>query len=57
MLEQLTIYGTPDEVRDKLTLWYKAGAATPTLMLNPDLSDDEISFSLDAFRPRVGMDI
>jgi alkanesulfonate monooxygenase SsuD/methylene tetrahydromethanopterin reductase-like flavin-dependent oxidoreductase (luciferase family) len=51
LLEQLTIYGTPQEARDKVAPWYAAGASLPTLMTNPNLSLDAISYVLDAFRP------
>ena len=50
LLEQLTVYGTADEVRQKLDLWYEAGAEMPTLHLNPNLSTEEIDSTLNAFR-------
>jgi alkanesulfonate monooxygenase SsuD/methylene tetrahydromethanopterin reductase-like flavin-dependent oxidoreductase (luciferase family) len=51
LLDQLTLYGTPREVRDKVRLWHAAGAGVPGLMTNPHLSLDEISYALDALRP------
>lgn len=41
--------------QDKLTIWYESGADTPVLMLNPGLSNEEISFALSAFRPLSGL--
>jgi len=54
LLDQLTLYGTGEEVREKLVLWYAAGATMPTLMTNPHLGLDEISLVLNAFRPVAG---
>jgi alkanesulfonate monooxygenase SsuD/methylene tetrahydromethanopterin reductase-like flavin-dependent oxidoreductase (luciferase family) len=51
LLDQLTLYGTPQEARDKVGLWHAAGAGVPSLMTNPHLSLDEISYTLDALRP------
>jgi alkanesulfonate monooxygenase SsuD/methylene tetrahydromethanopterin reductase-like flavin-dependent oxidoreductase (luciferase family) len=50
LLEQLTIYGTLQEVKEKIPAWYASGASMPCLMINPDLSLDEISYSLEAIR-------
>jgi alkanesulfonate monooxygenase SsuD/methylene tetrahydromethanopterin reductase-like flavin-dependent oxidoreductase (luciferase family) len=51
LLEQLTVYGTPQQVREQLARWYMAGAAMPGLVLAPNLSRTEIDFTLQAFRP------
>jgi alkanesulfonate monooxygenase SsuD/methylene tetrahydromethanopterin reductase-like flavin-dependent oxidoreductase (luciferase family) len=51
LLDQLTLYGTAEEVREKLASWYASGATMPALMTNPNLGLDEISFVLDALRP------
>ncbi len=51
LLEQLTLYGTGEEVREKLATWYSSGATMPALMMNPNLGLDEISYTLDAIRP------
>jgi alkanesulfonate monooxygenase SsuD/methylene tetrahydromethanopterin reductase-like flavin-dependent oxidoreductase (luciferase family) len=51
LLDQLTLYGTPREVRDKVGLWHAAGAAVPSLMINPRLNLDEIRYTLEALRP------
>ncbi len=50
LLEQLTIYGTPDEVEAKLERWYSAGATMPSLMVNPNIDLKDIDFTLNAFR-------
>jgi alkanesulfonate monooxygenase SsuD/methylene tetrahydromethanopterin reductase-like flavin-dependent oxidoreductase (luciferase family) len=50
LLEQLTIYGTKDEVEAKLERWYSAGATMPSLMINPHIDLKEIDFMLSAFR-------
>ncbi len=51
LLEELTVFGTPDEARARLARWYEAGAAMPVLLLPPNLARDEIDFTLNAFRP------
>lgn len=57
LLEQLTIYGTPDQAQRQLAGWYQAGADMPGLVLGPNLNDQEIDFILEAFRsPAVSND-
>ena len=51
LLDQLTIYGTPNEVRQKLDLWFSSGATMPSLMMNPNLELDEMDRTLEALRP------
>jgi alkanesulfonate monooxygenase SsuD/methylene tetrahydromethanopterin reductase-like flavin-dependent oxidoreductase (luciferase family) len=51
LLEQLTIYGTPEQARAQLSAWYDAGATVPGLLLAPNLSDEEIDFALEACQP------
>ena len=51
LLEQLIVYGTPAEARRRLARWHDAGATMPVLLLRPNLSPSEITFTLDAFRP------
>ena len=51
LLEQLTIYGTPEEVREKLPAWYEAGATLPCPMLNPNLSLEAIRYSVESIQP------
>jgi alkanesulfonate monooxygenase SsuD/methylene tetrahydromethanopterin reductase-like flavin-dependent oxidoreductase (luciferase family) len=42
LLDQLTLYGTPEEVKEKIPAWLETGATMPCLMLNPNLSLEEI---------------
>jgi alkanesulfonate monooxygenase SsuD/methylene tetrahydromethanopterin reductase-like flavin-dependent oxidoreductase (luciferase family) len=50
LLEQLTIYGTPDQVQPQLDAWYSAGADMPGLMLGPNLENHELDLTLEAFQ-------
>lgn len=50
LLEQLTLYGTPDQVRAQLDPWYGAGATMPTLVLAPGLGSDDLDLVLAACR-------
>jgi alkanesulfonate monooxygenase SsuD/methylene tetrahydromethanopterin reductase-like flavin-dependent oxidoreductase (luciferase family) len=50
LLEQLTIFGTPDAARGRLEPWYRAGASLPILFLRPHLSPEQIDYTLSAFR-------
>lgn len=51
LLEQLTVFGTPEQARGRLARWYQAGAHLPSLLLRPNLSTAQIDFTLNAFRP------
>lgn len=51
LLEQLTVFGTPEQARVRLARWYEAGASLPILLLQPNLTPDQIDFVLNAFRP------
>lgn len=53
LLEQLIVYGTPEEARRRLARWHAAGAATASLLLRPSLSPEEVAFTLDAFTPML----
>src|SRR5213594_2408745 len=50
LLEELTVFGTPDEARARLARWQAAGAALPILLLPPNLEPKQIDFALEAFR-------
>jgi len=50
LLDQLTVFGTPEQARARLEPWYGAGAALPILFLRPNLTPQEIDFTLAAFR-------
>ena len=52
LLEELTVFGTPSEARRRLARWQEAGAALPVLLLRPNLSVEELEYTLDALRPR-----
>jgi alkanesulfonate monooxygenase SsuD/methylene tetrahydromethanopterin reductase-like flavin-dependent oxidoreductase (luciferase family) len=52
LLEELIVFGTPPEARRRLAAWHAAGAALPVLLLRPNLSAEELEFTLDALRPR-----
>ena len=49
LLEQLTIFGTPDEVPAQMAKWVDAGATRPGLLLLPNLTNDQLDFTLSAF--------
>jgi alkanesulfonate monooxygenase SsuD/methylene tetrahydromethanopterin reductase-like flavin-dependent oxidoreductase (luciferase family) len=50
LLEELTIFGTPDSAPSRLAGWYEAGASMPVLLLGPDLTPDQIDRTLEVFR-------
>jgi alkanesulfonate monooxygenase SsuD/methylene tetrahydromethanopterin reductase-like flavin-dependent oxidoreductase (luciferase family) len=54
LLEQLTIYGTPEQAQRQLAQWYAAGANMPVLVLRPNLSANEADFVLQTFRSQPG---
>ena len=53
LLEQLIVYGTPDEARRRLARWHAAGATTVGLLLRPSLPATELALTLDAFVPML----
>jgi alkanesulfonate monooxygenase SsuD/methylene tetrahydromethanopterin reductase-like flavin-dependent oxidoreductase (luciferase family) len=53
LLDELAVYGTPDEACARLERWYAAGAALPSLLLKANLSPDELDFTLRAFQPML----
>jgi alkanesulfonate monooxygenase SsuD/methylene tetrahydromethanopterin reductase-like flavin-dependent oxidoreductase (luciferase family) len=55
LLEQLIVFGTPAEARRRLARWHAAGAALPVLLLRPNLTADELEFTLNALRPDAGV--
>jgi alkanesulfonate monooxygenase SsuD/methylene tetrahydromethanopterin reductase-like flavin-dependent oxidoreductase (luciferase family) len=48
LLEELTVYGTPDRARAHLARWQEAGAAMPILLLPPNQTSAQIDFALEA---------
>lgn len=53
LLEQLIVFGTPAEARQRLARWHAAGAVMPALLLRPNLTPDEMALTLEAFRPML----
>jgi alkanesulfonate monooxygenase SsuD/methylene tetrahydromethanopterin reductase-like flavin-dependent oxidoreductase (luciferase family) len=53
LLEQLIVYGTPEEACRRLARWHAAGAAMPILLLRPNLAPAELDLTLAAFRPML----
>lgn len=54
LLEQLTVFGTPAEARQRMAAWHQAGADVSVVFLRPGLPAEEIEFTLAAFRPMLG---
>lgn len=48
LLDELTVYGTPDQARAHLARWQEAGAAMPILLLPPNQTPAQIDFALEA---------
>jgi alkanesulfonate monooxygenase SsuD/methylene tetrahydromethanopterin reductase-like flavin-dependent oxidoreductase (luciferase family) len=48
LLDELTVYGTPDQARARLARWQEAGAAMPILLLPPNQTPAQIDFALEA---------
>lgn len=53
LLEQLIVYGTPEEACRRLARWHAAGATMPILLLRPHLTPAELDLTLSAFRPML----
>lgn len=53
LLEQLIVYGTPQEACARLARWHAAGATMPILLLRPNLTPAELDLTLSAFRPML----
>ena len=51
LLEELIVFGTPSQARVRLARWHAAGAAMPVLLLRPQMSAEELEYTLDALRP------
>jgi alkanesulfonate monooxygenase SsuD/methylene tetrahydromethanopterin reductase-like flavin-dependent oxidoreductase (luciferase family) len=48
LLDELTVYGTPEQARARLAGWQQAGAAMPVLLLPPNQTTAQIDFALEA---------
>lgn len=53
LLEQLTVYGTPAQARERMAGWHAAGADLVKVFLRPNLEPEEIEYTLNAFRPML----
>ena len=53
LLEQLVVYGTPAEARERMTHWLAAGADLGVVFLRANLSPEEIDYTLNAFCPML----
>ena len=53
LLERLVVYGTPPGARRRLGRWHEAGADFPVLLLRSNLTSEERTLALEAFRPML----
>lgn len=53
LLEELTVFGTPAEARERLSRWHVAGADMPLVFVRPNLAPEEIEGTLAAFAPML----
>ena len=53
LLEQLVVYGTPAEARERMARWLATGADVGVVFLRANLGPEEIDYTLDAFRPML----
>jgi alkanesulfonate monooxygenase SsuD/methylene tetrahydromethanopterin reductase-like flavin-dependent oxidoreductase (luciferase family) len=51
LLEEVIVFGTPEAARRRLARWYEAGAEMPVLLFPPHMTPEQMSLSLQAFRP------
>jgi alkanesulfonate monooxygenase SsuD/methylene tetrahydromethanopterin reductase-like flavin-dependent oxidoreductase (luciferase family) len=51
LLEALVVFGTPPEARARLARWHTAGAEMPVLLLRPQMTPQELAFTLEALKP------
>ncbi len=51
LLQQLTVWGTPDEARARLERWYDAGADMPIVFIRENLDAQQMECTLGALRP------
>jgi alkanesulfonate monooxygenase SsuD/methylene tetrahydromethanopterin reductase-like flavin-dependent oxidoreductase (luciferase family) len=50
LLDEVSVYGTPDDARRRLARWYAAGATMPVLLFPPNMTPEQMALSLRAFR-------
>jgi alkanesulfonate monooxygenase SsuD/methylene tetrahydromethanopterin reductase-like flavin-dependent oxidoreductase (luciferase family) len=54
LMDEVIVWGTPAEARERLGRWHAAGAAGVCLLVRPNLAPDELRFTLEAFGPMLG---
>ena len=53
LLDELTVFGTPEQARERLARWYEAGADMPMVFIRPNLEPADIERTLSAFTPML----
>jgi alkanesulfonate monooxygenase SsuD/methylene tetrahydromethanopterin reductase-like flavin-dependent oxidoreductase (luciferase family) len=53
LLEQLVVYGTPGEARERMARWLATGADLGIVFLRAGLGPEEIEYTLNAFGPML----
>jgi alkanesulfonate monooxygenase SsuD/methylene tetrahydromethanopterin reductase-like flavin-dependent oxidoreductase (luciferase family) len=53
LLDELTVFGTPAQARERLAQWHAAGADMPLVFIRPSLAQEEIERTLSAFAPML----
>jgi alkanesulfonate monooxygenase SsuD/methylene tetrahydromethanopterin reductase-like flavin-dependent oxidoreductase (luciferase family) len=55
LLEQLVVFGTPAEARERMARWFAAGADLGVVFLRAGLSPEDIDYTLNAFAPMISV--
>jgi alkanesulfonate monooxygenase SsuD/methylene tetrahydromethanopterin reductase-like flavin-dependent oxidoreductase (luciferase family) len=50
LMEQVAIYGTPDQIAQRLDAWRLHESITPSILLSPNLKPADIDYTLAAFK-------
>ena len=53
LLDELTVFGTPEQARERLARWHEAGADMPLVFIRPNLEPADIERTLSAFTPML----
>jgi alkanesulfonate monooxygenase SsuD/methylene tetrahydromethanopterin reductase-like flavin-dependent oxidoreductase (luciferase family) len=53
LLDELTVFGTPEQARERLARWRESGADMPLVFIRPNLEPAEIERTLSAFTPML----
>jgi alkanesulfonate monooxygenase SsuD/methylene tetrahydromethanopterin reductase-like flavin-dependent oxidoreductase (luciferase family) len=51
LMEEVIVWGTPAEARQRLARWHAAGADLVGLLLRPNLPPEQLKLTLEAFHP------